>query len=262
MSINVYIGSEPKTAIAAQVLIHTIKKNINRRALDELNITLMEGEGWEYPIKGIKVGTGFSLRRWMIPKAMNWQGGAIYLDADQIVFGDLTELLAAHGAKARANPDAVIGCSFQPDKYSKTPWPQTSVMLIDCEKAKPHWGFDIERVLAHLREFPGNKVYADLMHAAWLAPRQIVELPVEWNHLNVYQHGKTKLLHYTKENEQPWYNPDHKLAKHWNKALQDAIDDGLVTQEMIRHALSQWGKKQDWRPTNGLHPHYKRYLKN
>jgi hypothetical protein len=280
MSIRVFVGTEPKTEIAAQVLKHTILKNTQ----SEVEITFMIGAGWEYPIKDIKVGTGFSLRRWMIPKAAGWHGYAIYLDADQIVFADIAELWELIQSTAYRHPQPILWTTYQPDKYNKHPAPQTSVMGIDCGNAFEVWGFDIDKVLAHLRGHPTKEAYAKFMHAEWLKEklkpepkgnsaelreddglrvnlRHPIELPVEWNHLNVYKHGQTKLLHYTKENEQPWYKPDHKLAKHWCKALQDAIDEGLVTQEMLKEGLANWGKKQDWRPTNGLHPSYKKYLK-
>ncbi len=283
MSIKVCIGTEPKTAIAAQVLIHSIETRIDPRAKPELDFVLMEGPAWEYSIKGIKVGTGFSLRRWMIPKFCDWSGGAIYLDADQIVLGDLTELFDVVGRTARCFNKPIAWTTYQPDKYNKHPAPQTSVMVLDCENAEGKWGFDIDKVLAHLRGHPDKETYARFMHAEWLMPKSKagtrppeylcfdeestsgfnhpIKLPVEWNHLNVYEQGLTKLLHYTKEDAQPWYKPDHPLSHLWHRELEATMDAGRVTQEMLRFALAQWGKKEDWRPTNGLHPFYRRYLK-
>lgn len=279
MSLRVFIGSEPKTEIAAQVLMHSITS----RTRVPIEFTVMVGPEWEYPIKGIKVGTGFSLRRWMIPKAMNWNGGAIYLDADQIVFADIKELLDVIEQTAKVVRGITAWTTYQPDKYYKHPAPQTSVMALDCENAKGKWGFEIDKILAHLRGHPDKVTYAKFMHAEWMMPKlraelpkgyltfddesfrefdHPVKLPIEWNHLNKYEHGKTKLLHYTKEDEQCWYKPDHPLAKHWKRALELAIDANMVTQDMLKKALSQWGNKQDWRRMNGLHPWYKRYLKS
>lgn len=282
--INVMIGTEPKTAIAAQVLVHSIRKRIHPTAAGQLNFVLMEGGDWEYPTAGIKVGTGFSLRRWMIPSFLNWTGGAVYLDADQIVLADLTELLDLCGKTFKHFDRPVAWTTYQPDKRYKSPAPQTSVMVLDCENAEGKWGFDIDKVLAHLRANPDETTYAKFMHAEWLQVwdrlgqgdkdyqcfdegskggfKHPIKLPTEWNHLNVYEEGRTKLLHYTKEPEQPWYKPDHPLAGLWQAELESAIDAGLVTQEMIRSALAAWGKKQDWRPTNGLNPWYRRYLKS
>jgi hypothetical protein len=253
--IRIFIGTEPKTHIAYKVLEHTIRKHTSR----PVEVTPMIGPAWEYPIDDIKVGTGFSLRRWMIPAACGWEGHAIYMDADQIVFGDVGELYDLGRELLPAEPDApIIACTAQPDKYSKTPWPQTSVMVIDCWRAFSNWQFKINSVLGWLRQNRGNENYAKLMHAQGMAVAD--SLPVEWNHLNVYKEGVTKLLHYTKEPEQPWYKPDHPLAGLWKKELVETLEAGEVTRADMEAALGEWGKKKDWRPTNGLHPHYKKFL--
>ncbi len=255
--IRIFVGVEPKTVIAYRVLAHTIRKHASR----PVDITPMIGAGWDYPVDGIKVGTGFSLRRWMIPHRCNWEGHAIYLDSDQIVFGDIAELYDLGRELMPAEPSApVIACTFQPDKYSKAPWPQTSVMVLDCWRAggQDYWQFRIDEVLAWLRKNTGNENYAKLMHGVGLPIAE--PLPVEWNHLNVYKEGRTKLLHYTKENEQPWFKPDHPFAHLWKAELIECLKAGKVTRADMESALSKWGKKEDWRPTNGLHPSYRKFL--
>ena len=250
-----FIGTEEKTRVAEKVLAHTIRRHASR----EVEITPMIGPAWEYPLAGIKVGTGFSLRRWMIPAACDWQGHALYLDADQIVFGDIAELYELAQERMPAEPDApVVACTLQTDKWSPdAPAPQTSVMVIDCFRAFVFAQFKISNTLAWLRDNPGQFNYGKLMHAMDMP---VAELPVEWNHLNVYQAGKTKLLHYTKEPEQPWYKPDHPLAPLWKAELVSALKAGDVTRADMEEALAMWGQKADWRNTNGLHPHYKKFL--
>lgn len=250
--IRIFIGTEPKTYIAQRVLEHSIRTNTDH----PVEITPMIGPAWEYPLDGIKVGTGFSLRRWMIPAACGWQGKAIYMDADQLVFGDVAEIYRYKHAVA----DPVIGCTWQKDKYSPNKdVPQTAVMWIDCEKAKLFDLFKIDGILEYLRANTTAKDYGRLMHAEWLDKR-VDLLPTAWNHLNVYEPKRTRLLHYTKEPEQPWYKPDHPLAGLWQRALQAAMADGYVTVDDVRAALSKWSVKEDWRNTNGLHPHYRRFL--
>lgn len=249
------MGTEPKTHIAYKVLEHTIRKHTSR----PVEITPMIGPAWEYPIDDIKVGTGFSLRRWMIPLACDWDGHAIYMDADQIVFGDVGELFDLGRSRLPCQSESpVVACTFQPDKYSKEPWPQTSVMVIDCRRAFSNWQFKINGVLGWLRQNRGNDNYAKLMHAQGM--RVADPLPVEWNHLNVYKEGITKLLHYTKEDEQVWYNPKHPLAHLWIKELIECLKEGHVTRADMEHALDQWNKRTDWRRFNGLHPHFRKYL--
>lgn len=250
--IRIFIGTEPKTYVAQRVLEHSIRANTDY----PVEITPMIGPGWEYPLDGIKVGTGFSLRRWMIPAACGWQGKAIYMDADQLVFGDVGEIYQYNSVVE----DPVIGCTFQRDKYSPhDPVPQTSVMWIDCEKAKLFDFFKIAGILEYLRKHTTAKDYGWLMHAEWMSDH-VSMLPDAWNNLNEFNPKRTRLLHYTKEPEQPWYKPDHPLAGLWQTALKAAIADGYVTQDDLRAALDKWNVKEDWRNTNGLHPYYRRFL--
>ena len=250
--VRIFIGTEPKTEIARKVL----ECSIIRRTEMQVEFIPMIGKEWEYSIEGITVGTGFSLRRWMIPAYCGWQGRAVYLDADQLVFGDIWDLWTKP-MQLGGMGEYTVWCTYQPDKFSKKPWPQTSVMVIDCEKAKGQWGFDIAKVLRHLRGDPSG--YADFMHGTWL-DKPPVQIETEWNHLNVFEKGKTKLLHYTKEPEQPWYKPDHPLAHWWKTELSIAVNCGFVTKEMLLEALSKWQVKEDWRNTNGLHPEYKKFI--
>lgn len=252
--IRVFIGTEPKTYVAQRVL----EFSILQRTKMAVEFTPMIGPAWEYPLDGIKVGTGFSLRRWMIPAACQFQGKAIYLDADQLVLGDIDGLWEID-QRIKAPTTNQVWCTYQPDKHSKQPWPQSSVMLINCAaaEAQPQY-WTINGILDHLRANPHQVAYANFMHATWMNP-QPTRIPDEWNHLNVHTKN-TKLLHYTKEPEQPWYKPDHPLAKLWEKELQAALQAGYVTNADLTEALSRWNVKEDWRNTNGLHPYYKRYV--
>lgn len=261
--VRIFIGTEPKTEIARKVL----ECSIRRRTDSEVEIVPMLGKAWEYPTKDITVGTGFSLRRFMIPAYCNWHGRAIYLDADQIVFSDVWDLWC----QPDYNPSgASVWCTYQPDKYNPTPAPQTSVMVIDCAKAKAEGGWHIDRVLALLAGAT-REAYARFMHCEgpasrpdkrqWWTAAAPAPIPAEWNHLNVFREGKTKLLHYTKEPEQPWYKPDHPYAAMWKQELSVALSVGYVTAEEIRQAVSMFGVKEDWRRTNGLHPEYLKFIK-
>lgn len=252
--VRIFIGTEPKAEIARKVL----ECSIQRRTEAECVFVPMIGKDWEYSTKHIKVGTGFSLRRWMIPAACNWKGKAIYLDADQIVFSDIWDLWTKPET-TKSLPGCSAWMSYQPDKYSSKPWPQSSVMVIDCGVAEGQTGWYIGQALEHLKKDSDRKRYADFMHCTWMKtpPCRIGD---EWNHLNVYHPGKTKLLHYTREPDQPWYNPGHPHAQLWQQELEVAISRGAVTPEEIRKAVSMFGVTEDWRTTNGLHPDYLRFL--
>lgn len=256
--IRVYIGTEPKTEIFRRVLEHSIRK----RTSADVRFTTMIGPEWEYPIDGIKVGTGFSLRRWMIPAYCGWKGRAIYLDADQIVLSDIAGLWHL-GDRTREQhpPFPVLWATIQTDKWSpKKPVPQTSVMLIDCEQAKGWPGFDIDFLLEDLQRTPTKEHYGFMMHAQWLPQNLIAPVAAKWNHLNKYVAGQTRLLHYTSEPQQPHTTPDHPLAHLFQAELEDAIKAGVIPKGEFEEALDKFGVKEDWRPKNGIHPWYRRYL--
>ena len=90
--IRVFIGSEPKTAIARKVLEYSIVKHTDY----DVEFGELEGDvSWsKRNSKDLtaQVGTGFSLLRWDIPRRCNYEGFAIYLDADMLVFSDIYDL--------------------------------------------------------------------------------------------------------------------------------------------------------------------------
>lgn len=250
--IRVFIGTEPKTEIARKVLQHSI----TTRTKAQVIFVPMIGGAWEYK-HDFKVGTGFSLRRWMIPSECEWTGRAIYLDADQIVLGDIQELW--NTPEKHPVPGVAAWMTYQPSKFSRTPHPNSSVMVIDCLEARKQDFFHFSKLHAHLTKNPTQQAYAGVMYPNWMHPVPGF-LDNTWNSLNIYAHGKTKLLHYTKEPEQPWYTPDHPFAYLWQQELEAAIRAGAIQREEFEVALSKWNVKEDWRNTNGLHPWYQRYL--
>jgi lipopolysaccharide biosynthesis glycosyltransferase len=244
--IKIFVGTEIKTKVPLDVLSYSIK----RRTSHEVSIVPMIGSGWEVP-KGLHQGTGFSLRRFMIPNACNYEGHAIYLDADQLCLGDISELWGY----ADKLVGKAVACTYQPDKFSKTPWPNTSVMLIDCHNA----GWNPAELWDMLRR---GYNYPNFMHLTFMDSMPLM-IPTFWNHLNVHEDATTRILHYTKEPEQPWYKPSHSLASLWERELVQAISAGAVSKKDFEFALDLWHKpKLDKRLTQGLHPHYKKYLGN
>jgi len=252
-TVRVFIGTEPKTEIARKVL----ECSIRRQTDSKVEIVPMLGSRWEYDTTGFKQGTGFSLRRWLIPEYCNWQGRAIYLDADQLLLADIWLLWRI--PERQPKKDCAAWMTYQPSKFSKKPHPNSSVMVIDCAAAKQQTFFNFSKLTTHLRAEPTQKTYADVMYPTWLEPAP-VEIDIHWNALNVYDREKTKLLHFTKEDSQVWYNPKHPLAHLWKRELSKAIALGYITKEEFVAALGKWGEKEDWRKMNGLHPAYKTFL--
>lgn len=243
--IRIFIGTEEKTKVPFDVLSYSIKRHTSH----EVVITPMIGDEWKVP-EGLHQGTGFSLRRFMIPKFCNFEGFAIYLDADQLVFGDIAELWGYSDLMA----DKSIACTYCVDKSCpKVPGVQSSVMLIDCAKC----GWVPEELWNILR---GGYIYQSFMHLGFMNTTPL-KIPGYWNSLNVFEEATTRLLHYTKEPEQPWYKPDHPFATVWQRELSRAIADKVVAKSDFESALRLWDAPRiDRRPKQGLHPFYSKYL--
>ena len=92
------------------------------------------------------------------------------------------------------------------------------------------------------------------MHGKWIHPRP-GDVGYEWNHVDLYKPGETKLLHYSDLKRQPWFQPEHPLRAMWEGELKGAIENGSISQEDLRWARGIYRKKE------GLHPHYQYLVK-
>lgn len=246
--IRVFIGTEPKTEIARKVLQYSIKKFTSSK----VEFFPMMGEDWILrPPSGI--GTGFSLFRWDIPKRCDYKGFAIYLDADQLVLYDIKDLWESD--IHYPNEKCSCWCTYRNPRT-----PETSVMLIDCEKAKFNQD-PLDKILKILNTQSNRNTYIKVMHALnhQHIPQQI---PESWNSLNKFERDKTKLLHFTIESKQPWFNPSHQYTPLWKQYLLEAIKANEVTQSEIENALSIYKKHEKGSRGTGMHPFWKIVLED
>jgi Glycosyl transferase family 8 len=219
---RVFCGLDESQIVAARVLEHTIRKHASRpvRFFPMLEVPTPE------PKDPKNMGrTGFSFSRFHIPKLAGYKGRGLYVDADMQVFGDLAELwdIPFDGAK--------VMCTRQdepPEQWKYSSWfkpgRQMSVMLLDCERLD----WDIEDIVGGLdvRRYTYEELMFDL---CVVAPDEINDkVPPEWNHLEHYEPGTTKLLHYTVVPTQPWKNDKNSLRSIWEPAFEEARAAGVV----------------------------------
>ena len=97
---------------------------------------------------------------------------------------------------------------FQPGR-------QMSVMLLDCSRLD----WDVEQIIRGLVE--GRYTYRQLMFDLCVVrPEEIADrIPPEWNCLECYEPGRTKLLHYTVVPTQPWKNDENPLCPIWMEPI-------------------------------------------
>lgn len=249
---KIFIASEPKTEIARKVLEWSIRKHCNRT----LEFNTLMGKDWTVRPKS-GVGTGFSLLRWDIPRLCNYKGSAIYLDADIICLDDITLLWRAD--IDYPNPDASHWCTYQPCKWFQHITPETSVFLVNCLKAGTNQT-TVEQISQDLQTDKDRQKYVRHMRAlTHLFPPQ--RIPDSFNRLNDFVEGKTHLLHYTKEPEQPWYNPKHKHRDIWEKYFIECFKEtDTITKDEIELAIRAYKPHTKTERGTGLHPYWKKLL--
>lgn len=204
--IKVYIGTEPAQWLPTEVL----KFSARRRTKSEIEFYDLKN----IPLKlNLKMYTGFSFYRYSIPEACNFEGRALYLDADIVVLADLQELVDKdmHGKGALARPRPPIA------------W-YTSVMLLDCPKLK-HWKIHdwVTMINADIASYQGT-MFGD---PTGLNYRDFGPLEEYWNHLDQWDET-TKMIHYTSVPIQPWKVPGHPHAHVFLRELRQALEEKVL----------------------------------
>jgi len=237
-TIRIFIGSDASQLLASRVLEWSLRKYSSL----PLEIQILDASTVPQLTEPLRrrQRTGFSFIRFAIPELCAWQGRAIYLDADMQVFADIAEVWC-HPMNGKGlvctvqsqTPDAWKGKNiFQPGR-------QFSVMLLDCSRL--NW-----QVSDIFRDYEMGKVtYEDIMFKMTPTPNSEIDenLPAEWNHMETYIPGRTKLLHYTVGYEQPWLNDRNARREIWMKDFREALNKGAITNRDVTESIRQgYGK--------------------
>ena len=218
--IRIVIGTQPNQFLPQRVLEYSIREH----TAEEVEI-LPTRQPKTVARRG---GTRFGFVRFLIPQLMGYEGKAIYFDADQLVLGDVRELIDSLDA------DHAVGVVQQPEgTFAGEPVParnETSVMVLDCEKLKD-WDPDqiFESVVANdATPGPGQIRYKDFMRLGWVDPALIQAIDPRWNHYNLLR-DDTRNVHFSHVREQPWKRPAHPLREMWSGWLERAMAAGYVS---------------------------------
>lgn len=163
--LRVFIGIDARQPIAYHVLAHSIL----RRASKPVAITPLIIETLPIDRMGL---TQFTYTRYLVPWLCNYEGRAVFMDADMLCLGDIAELFDV--APARGVCVAPVSRTFE----------RVSMMFFNnasCEKLTPEY---IENQTPQSIED-----WAD----------HVGVLPSEWNHTVPYdgENPSAKLIHYT-----------------------------------------------------------------
>jgi len=221
--IRIFVAATPVEWLPAKVLEFSVKETSVR----PVQVNFLYQYEIEIPIpKDLenRPRTPFSFQRFLIPEICDFQGHAIYLDADMLVFRDANELWST----------SLDGCDLQTVQASNDGRrKQFSVMLLDCEKLS----WDIHKIVQSLDT--GKLNYASLMYEMHIANSIRSDIAPHWNSLESYDYRSTSLLHYTDMSSQPWVSTQNPLDYLWIKCLFNALDSGFVTIEQIAREVKK-----------------------
>ncbi|MCG8359107.1 MAG: hypothetical protein MI920_26380 [Kiloniellales bacterium] len=192
--INVYIGYDPREAVAFSVLAHSI----HRRASKPVSITplvLSQLDGLMTRERHPLQSTDFSFSRFLTPYLSNYQGWSLFMDCDMVMLDDIANLWAIRDDRYavmcvkhdHVPKEDVKFLNQTQTKYEKKNW--SSVML-----------FNNAKCTALTPDYVNEATGLQLHRFEWLESEELIgALPQRWNHLvDVNSHEADRaVLHYT-----------------------------------------------------------------
>jgi len=191
--IPIFIGYDPREAIAYHACVNSIIRNASRPvSIVPVALNLFR----DYEETHTDGSNHFIYTRFLVPYLMGFSGSAIFIDGDMIVRGDIAELWALrdmskdvqvvkHDYKTRM-PVKYLGA--RNEDYPRKNW--SSVILWNCNS------FPNRKLMpAFIQQATGSELH----RFTWLDDDRIGELPPEWNWLpdEYGPNPAAKLLHYT-----------------------------------------------------------------
>ena len=225
--LKVFVGCEPEQALPFEVLRHSIQSRAPEVEVVAIHSALGArgiSVNWELP-PAVQGRTPFSFQRFAVPELADYQGTAIYLDSDMLVFDDIHRMLD------HVNPAAdITAAQTRPGNGRR---PQISVLVFDAERARFTVGGILERLAA------GEMSYDELFYKVPVAQSFQRSLPCEWNDLEHYDESRTKLVHFTDMDQQPWLTTENPLTDLWVSAVRRAVEQEAITLDFVRKQVLQ-----------------------
>ena len=217
--INVFIGYDPREAVAFNVLAYSIQARASEPVsiaplmLSQLKAVLKRER---HPLQS----TDFSFSRFLTPCLSDYSGWSVFMDCDMVMLDDIANLYrlrddryAVMAVKHHHVPQETTKFLGEPQtQYEKKNW--SSVML-----------FNNARCRALTPDYVNTASGLELHQFKWLASDELIgALPDRWNHLVGYHPPRrdASLVHYTLGGP---YFPDYQdceYATEW-RAERDAM---------------------------------------
>lgn len=192
--IRVFIGYDPREAVAFSVLSHSIHVRASEPVtIAPLMLSQLSREMWRErnPLQS----TDFSFSRFLTPHLSGYEGWSLFMDCDMLVLDDIAALWALRDERyavmcVKHDHRPKEGTKFLDavqTRYEKKNW--SSVML-----------FNNARCRALTPEYVNTASGLELHQFKWLESDDLIgEIPKRWNHLVGYDAPApdAALVHYT-----------------------------------------------------------------
>ena len=253
MSIRIYLGTQIEQTLATAVLTYSIRRRTSHTVQIQPLYEAVAAANIDIPIPedpALRPRTPFTFQRFAIPALCQYQGKALYLDSDMLVFKDISELWeqpfrkTANGKTAdsktadgktadakAAEPTADLLSVPEPPESGRSP--QYSVMLLNC--AQLDW--NVAQLVQSLTR--GRWTYREFVLDMAPAAIKRADLPAGWNDLERYNPERTALLHYTDMPSQPWLSTDNPLAALWCNELIKAVSAGEIARAQVCDSIER-----------------------
>ncbi|MCG6876973.1 MAG: glycosyltransferase [Betaproteobacteria bacterium] len=218
--IRIFIGYDPREAIAYSVLAHSIHVRAGEPvSVTPLMLSQLRGvfDRERHPLQS----TDFAFTRFLVPYLSGFEGWSIFTDCDMLVLDDVANLwrlrderYAVMVVKHDHQPRESVKFLGQPQtQYQKKNW--SSVML-----------FNNSRCTALSPEYVNRASGLELHQFKWLEDEAMIgELPRRWNHLVGYYKPTrdVSLVHYTLGG--PYFDEyrDCEYAEEWRQDYEDML---------------------------------------
>ncbi len=194
--VRVFIGYDPREAIAFNVLAHSIQRRASRPvAIAPVMLSQLGALMWRerHPLQS----TEFSFSRFLVPYLCGYEGWAMFMDCDMLMLDDVARLwelrddryavMCVHHNHVPEEETKFLG---QPQtRFEKKNW--SSVMLLNCARCR-----------ALTPDYVNSASGLELHRFHWLESEELIgEIPHRWNHLVDYDPAapvdEISNLHYT-----------------------------------------------------------------
>ena len=192
--INIFIGYDPREAVAFGVLAHSI----HARSSQPVSITpLMLSQlkhiytRERHPLQS----TDFSFTRFLVPYLSGHTGWSLFMDCDMLVLDDIAKLWALRDERY----------AVQVVKHNHVPKEDTKFLgATQTKYEKKNWSsvilFNNAKCRALIPEYVNTATGLELHQFKWLGNDDLIgEIPHRWNHLVGYDapNPDVSLVHYT-----------------------------------------------------------------